>query len=176
MSGGISNVPNTNMRAILHESSLTLSILSLSSKGEEGHRDNLIGRLPNSRAKPVVMKKFFQFQTKPPASGQNSQPRVAWTTAKRYEALAARICSHIRPDSRFKIPAVEIVELLEILTTSATYSVHHNVDMRRWIEGFDKRATIPPNRRQCDEKTWELLEQYALKCEKIAATVPRPTQ
>ncbi|KIH61842.1 vacuolar (H+)-ATPase G subunit [Ancylostoma duodenale] len=74
------------------------------------------------------------------------------------------------------LKTAQIIELLEILTTSATYCIHNNVETRRWIKGLDKRATIPPNRRQCDEKTWELLQQYALKCEKAAAVVPRPTE
>ncbi|RCN39217.1 vacuolar (H+)-ATPase G subunit [Ancylostoma caninum] len=79
-------------------------------------------------------------------------------------------------DNRVHLCKPIIIELLEILTTSATYCIHHNVEARRWIKGLDKRATIPPNRRQCDEKTWELLQQYALKCEKAAAVVPRPTE
>ncbi|KAK6024330.1 hypothetical protein OSTOST_09863 [Ostertagia ostertagi] len=58
-----------------------------------------------------------------------------------------------------------------LLATGAKYSVHRNVDTRRWVHGFDERTQMPPDRRMCDQATWELVQRYASNCEKLASQI-----
>ncbi|CAJ0595012.1 unnamed protein product [Cylicocyclus nassatus] len=76
-------------------------------------------------------------------------------------------------EARVQLCKPTVIELLEVLTTNVTYATHRNVETRQWLDTVPAQRGSPPvDRRQCDEATWNLIQKYAMECEKLASRIP----
>ncbi|KAK6053059.1 vacuolar (H+)-ATPase G subunit [Cooperia oncophora] len=123
-------------------------------------------------AKYLALVEIEQFREEKEAEFQeicDSMKESIQEKAEKARELAKRELEYM--EERVKLCKPLVLELLVTLATNPKYSVHRNVDTRRWIQGLDKRTQMPPDRRMCDKATWELVQRYASNCEKLASQI-----